>query len=195
MATETSFQFDPKSTALVVIDLQNSNVARQLAPHAASDVLGRCLELADALWQAGGTVVFVRVLVGELLPGEADAPLPKPLVPPPPSDSELAPEVQRRVQAGDVLIAKRQWGAFHGTALDQILRRRSIRTLVFAGIATNFGVESSARAAMDLGYELVFAEDAMSSISEEWHRFTTQTLFPKIGRVRSTRELVALCGP
>ena len=133
------------------------------------------------------------MLVDELLSGEADAPLPKPAVPPPPGASELAPEVQRRVQAGDVLIAKRQWGAFHGTALDQILRRRSIRTLVFAGIATNFGVESSARAAMDLGYGLIFAEDAMSSVSEEMHRFSVVTLFPRIGRVRSTHDILALC--
>ncbi len=193
MAMETSSLFASKSTALVLIDLQNSNVARTLVPHAANDVVGRSLELADALRQAGGTIVFVRVLVNELVPCEADTPLPRPPAPLPPSASEFASEVQRQIQEGDVLIAKRQWGAFQGTALDQILRRRSIRTVVFAGIATNFGVESSARAAMDLGYDLVFAEDAMSSVSEEMHRFGVQVLFPKIGRVRSTRELLASC--
>lgn len=139
----------------------------------------RSLELANALREAGGTVVFVRVLVNELLPGDADAPLSRPATAPPPSASEFAPEVQRQIQEGNVIVAKRQWGAFHATALDQALRRRSVRTLVFAGIATNFGVESTARAAMDLGYGLIFAEDAMSSVSEEMHWFAVQTLFPE----------------
>jgi nicotinamidase-related amidase len=55
-------------------------------------------------------------------------------------------------------VTKRQWGAFYATDLDQQLRRRGIRTIVLGGIATNFGVESTARAAFDRGYELVFAE-------------------------------------
>ena len=59
----------------------------------------------------------------------------------------------------DLVITKRQWGAFHGTELDLQLRRRGIRCIVLGGIATNIGVESTARAALELGYELVIAED------------------------------------
>jgi nicotinamidase-related amidase len=70
------------------------------------------------------------------------------------------------------------------------LRRRGIRTLIMAGIATNFGVESTARAAHDHGYELVFAEDAMSNLSAEFHQFPVQNLFPIMGRVRSSAEIV-----
>jgi nicotinamidase-related amidase len=84
-------------------------------------------------------------------------------------------------------------GSFYGTQLDQILRRRGIRTIVLGGIATNFSVESTARAAMDLEYELIFAEDAMSSISEEMHSFSVENLFPRIGRVRNTQEIIGLC--
>ncbi len=73
----------------------------------------------------------------------------------------------------DLLITKRQWGAFHGTPLDQLLRRRGIKTIVMGGIATNFGVESTARAAIEQGYAVVFAEDAMTTMSAEMHQFAT----------------------
>jgi nicotinamidase-related amidase len=94
------------------------------------------------------------------------------------------------VQPGDLVVTKRQWGAFYATDLDQQLRRRSIRTIVLGGIATNFGVESTARAAFDRGYELVFAENAMSSISAEAHHFSVNNIFPLMGRVRSVEEIV-----
>jgi nicotinamidase-related amidase len=55
-------------------------------------------------------------------------------------------------EAGDIGITKWQWGAFYGTELDLQLRRRGIRTIVLAGIATNFGVESTARQAWEHSY-------------------------------------------
>src|SRR5580704_9584410 len=58
-------------------------------------------------------------------------------------------------QPGDILITKRQWGAFHGTELDLQLRRRGIQAIVLAGIATNIGVESTARQAWELGFSLI----------------------------------------
>ncbi len=85
--------------------------------------------------------------------------------PPPAIASQLVPE--SGVQDGDIVIVKRQWGAFYGTGLDQQLRRRGIRTIMIGGIATNIGVESTAREAFDRGYEMVFVEDAMSTISPE----------------------------
>ncbi|QNK70809.1 isochorismatase family protein [Variovorax sp. PAMC26660] len=185
---------NPRQTALISIDLQHSNVGRQLAPHAAADVVQRSKRIADALRAAGGTVVWVRVDVTALLSLPADASISRPpgSPVPPPEFSQLVPELQ--VQDGDVLITKRQWGAFYGTDLDQQLRRRGIKTLVMSGIATNFGVDSTARAAFDRGYELVFVEDAMSSLAAELHHFANKELFPRMGRVRSTDALVAAIG-
>ncbi len=181
----------PRQIAFISIDLQRGNAARQLAPHIAADVIQRSKRIADALRAAGGTVVWVRVDVTALLSLPADASISRPpgSPVPPPEFSELVPELQ--VQDGDVRITKRQWGAFYGTDLDLQLRRRGIRTLAMSGIATNFGVESTARAAFDRGYELVFAEDAMSSLTAELHAFASKALFPSMGRVRSTDELVA----
>ena len=92
--------------------------------------------------------------------------------------SEIVPEIGPR--SGDIVITKRQWGAFYGTALDLQLRRRGIRTLVFGGIATNFGVESTARDAYERGFEQVFVEDAMSGLTAEAHQFAITTIFPRI---------------
>jgi nicotinamidase-related amidase len=145
--------------------------------------------LAQEMRERGGMVVFVRVLVGEMLSLPADAPLRPPGSPPPaPDAAQLVPQAQ--VEATDVVITKRQWGAFYGTELDQLLRRRAIRTILLGGIATNYGVESTARAAFDRGYALLFAEDAMSSMSAEAHAFATRNMFRAMGRVRSTAHLL-----
>lgn len=65
----------------------------------------------------------------------------------------------------DIEIIKRQWGAFYGTDLELQLRRRGIDTIVLCGISTNIGVESTARNAWELGFNLVIAEDACSAAS------------------------------
>lgn len=186
-----SLDLNLRQTALISIDLQQSNVGRPLAPHTVADVVQRSKRLADALRAAGGTVVWVRVDLAALLSLSADASISRPAGSPVPAPelSQLMPELQ--VQDGDVLITKRQWGAFYGTDLDQQLRRRGIKTLAMSGIATNFGVESTARAAFDRGYELVFVEDAMTSLAAEPHHFVNQHVFPRMGRVRSTETLLA----
>ena len=185
-----SLTLNAKETALVLIDLQNAIVGRDLAPHESSDVVARCAKLADAVRKAGGLAVYVHVLVNEIARMPADNPMPRPPKPLPASASELVPEAGYMPET-DVLITKRQWGAFTATNLDQALRRRGIRTIVLGGIATNFGVESTARSAQELGYALVFAEDAMSSMKVEMHEFSTKTLFPVMGHVRSAEEIEA----
>jgi nicotinamidase-related amidase len=61
---------------------------------------------------------------------------------------------------------------------------------MLGGVATNFGVESTARAAHDRGYELIFAEDAMSSLSAEAHGFAIENIFPRMGRVRTMKQVL-----
>jgi nicotinamidase-related amidase len=105
-----------------------------------------------------------------------------------PDWSELIPELGQ--QPGDVVILKRQWGAFYGTDLDLQLRRRGLTTIVLCGIATEFGVESTARDGYEHGYELIFAEDAMTGVTAESHLNSVERIFPRLGRVRSTEEIV-----
>ncbi len=182
-------ELDAKKTALVVIDLEHGLVGRPgLAPNSGADVVARANRLADTLRAQGGTVVWVHVLLHDMLRLPVDRSTQQP-EPPPASASELVPEVM--VQPGDVIIAKRQWGAFYGTNLEQTLRRRGIETIIMAGIATNMGVESTARAAFDAGYALVFAEDAMTAMSAEGHASSTKNVFPMMGKVGTTDEIVA----
>lgn len=191
MTTMNPISIDPAITALVLIDLQQSNVARELAPHSSQQVVAHSAQLAEAMRQRGGTVVYVRVLIKELLPLSADVALSRPASAPPLPENatDLVPEAG--CQESDIVIAKRQWGAFQGTDLEQQLRRRGITTLVLAGFATNFGIESTARAATDLGYAVVFAEDAMSSLRADLHEFSIKNIFPFMGKVRSTADLIS----
>lgn len=87
------------------------------------------------------------------------------------------------------MITKNQVGAFYGTDLELQLRRRKIETIVLCGIATDLGVESTTRFAFDHGFQQVFAEDAMTSRSEEGHSGAIK-FFRRAGRVRATEEII-----
>jgi nicotinamidase-related amidase len=183
-----TLEIDPKTTALVSIDLQQATVGRELSPYSASAVVLRNAEIASALREAGGLVIFVRVLVGEIVQRPTDRSFPRPQGPLPANLSEIVPEAG--MTEGDILVSKRSWGAFYGTDLDLHLRRTGVKTIIMTGIATNMGVESTARAAHDAGYALVFAEDAMSSMGD-MHRFAVDAIFPMMGLVRSTSDIVS----
>ena len=63
---------------------------------------------------------------------------------------------------------------------------------MLTGVATNLGVEQTAREAWQLGYSVVVAEDATSSsLGEAAHRFAIETILPRIARVRSTEAILA----
>lgn len=185
-----AFLLDPAETALVLIDLQHGIVGLPLAPRSGQTVAVKGAELAEAFRAAGAGVFYVHVALAEMQALPVDRPMHDPAAPPPPPvASELVPEAGR--QPGDMLITKRQWGAFTGTPLNQLLRRRGVTTLVLGGIATNLGVESTARAAVELGYAVVLAEDAATSISADAHAFAVETIFPLLGRVRGSAAIKA----
>ena len=185
----SSLTLDMKTTALVLIDLEEGIVGLPLAPRPGPEVVKNAIPLLAAFRQRKATVVLVRVEMAELLNLPVDSPMrPSNAPPPPPEASRLVSEVGP--EPGDFVITKRQWGAFHATELDQQLRRRGIKTIVLGGIATNFGAESTARSAVEHGYELVLVEDVMTSVSAEAHEFAIRNIFPRIGRVRSAAEVI-----
>jgi nicotinamidase-related amidase len=154
-------------------------------------VLQNSTRLAERFRELKSPVVLVHVAFSadgrDILQPEADSPHKGG---PQQADwTEFVPEIGPR--EGDIVITKHQWGAFYGTELDLQLRRRGVRTLVLGGIATNFGVESTARDAFERGYHQVFVEDAMAGLSAEAHDFAVKTIFPRIGRIRSTAEVLS----
>jgi nicotinamidase-related amidase len=139
--------------------------------------------------------VVVQVRVGfaadfaDALQQPADEAMVRPAGGMPPMWMEFADGLS--VEPSDVQIQKRQWGAVYGTDLELQLRRRGIDTVILCGISTNFGVESTARDLWERGFSLVFAEDAMASRQADMHRFPVTAIFPRMGRVRSTAEILA----
>jgi nicotinamidase-related amidase len=183
---------DARTTALVLIDLQKGIVGRTLAPHSASQVVDNGAQLGRACNDANATVVLVHVAFSgggiDRLQQPVDAPMPVPPGGVPADWAEFVPDIASL--RADVVITKRQWGAFHGTELDLQLRRRGITTIVLAGIATNFGVESTAREAWQHNYAVVVAEDACTSMEAESHRFSIEKILPRVARVRPTSEIL-----
>jgi nicotinamidase-related amidase len=184
-----------KATALVIIDLQKGIAQKTTHPHSSATVISNAARLADAFRQRRMPVFLVHVMpspdLGDALRPTADSPMQSGAMPPDWADfvPELGP------QEGDFIITKRQWGAFYGTELDLQLRRRGITTIVLCGISTNIGVESTARDAYERGYEQLFAADAMASgSSQEEHASSVKHIFPKIGRVRSTEQIIEMLG-
>lgn len=177
-------------TALVLIDLQGGVLQRQTSPHSAADVLARSAKLAKRFREVGAPVVLVNVSYSPTGEDRLKQPMDAPMMgTPEPGWDKLSPDLGTSDK--DILITKRQWGAFYGTALDLHLRRRGITTIAIGGIATNFGVESTARDAYERGYALILIEDAMAALSENAHQFALTTIFPRLGRVRSTDEVIA----
>ena len=174
-----SLSLDPARTAVVLIDLQMGILSMPLRPHGAEEVAARGVALARAAASGGGLAARVNVAFapdGSDRPqGRVDAP---PAMPPgglPADYSDFHPQV---AALDAVTVTKRQWGAFHGAALDDLLRRRRIDTVVVTGVATNFGVEQTVREAWQLGYSALVAEDACSSFDPAMHAFAIRKSSP-----------------
>jgi nicotinamidase-related amidase len=177
---------DPKTTALMLIDLQNGILGRKLEPIAAEELFERAKALAARFRAEGAPVVLVNVAPGaEEPPRRVDEPsqLPKTL---PHGFTDLAPGL---AAPGDLKITKKSWGAFSVPELDLKLRERGVRTIALGGVATQFGVESTARQAWELGYELVIVKDVTTSIAPEAHDNSIRRIFPRIARIADSAAL------
>jgi len=192
----TALSLDPRTTALVLIDLQNGILSMPLAPYDAAKIVTNASALGRRFSENGSTVVLVHVAFSDTyadkLHQPVDVPMPSPAGGLPVGWSDFASDIA--ALSAEVVIIKRQWGAFHGTELDLQLRRRGISTIVLGGIATNFGVESTAREAWQHNYSVVVVEDASTSIDPDMHRFSIQKILPRVARVRSTAEVLTALG-
>lgn len=187
--TEGNLGIDKERTALVLIDLQKGIIAREAKPYSSKTVLENSKKLLQKFRANGMPVFLVHVsLTPETsLKVKADSSISR-SGELPPDWTEFAPEVSP--QETDVIITKKQWGAFYGTDLELQLRRRGIDTIVLGGIATTYGVESTGRFAYEYGFQQIFVEDAMSDLSEESHKIAIEYVFKRMGRVRKTDDVL-----
>ena len=174
------------STALVVIDLQKglaayptihpfpSIVANAAALAAEFRKHGLPVALVNASGSAPGRTEQARRIAGALGPDFI----------------ELLPELD--AQPDDIRVTKTSWGAFATTDLAARLKAIGVTQIVLAGVATSAGVESTAREAHGLGFNVTLALDAMTDMSAEMHDHSVARIFPRLGETGTTAEVVAL---
>lgn len=175
---------DPK-TALVVIDLQKG-LATYPTVHPVPEIVQRSRRLAEAFRARGLPVVLVNVTGGA--PGRTEQPRRSRGFPA--EFAELMPELDPK--PSDIRVTKRTWGAFPHTDLKEKLGNAGVTQIVLCGIATSIGVESTAREAYALGFNVTLAVDAMTDMDEAAHENSVARIFPKLGETGSTDEVIAV---
>jgi nicotinamidase-related amidase len=175
---------DPK-TALIVIDLQKGVVGLPTA-HPVEPVVANSARLADVFRGYGLPVVLVNVTggpAGRTERGFGGGTRPE-------GWDILVDELGQ--QPSDHLVTKRTRGAFTGTDLEQYLRDNGVTQVVITGVATGSGVESTARHAHELGFNVTLATDAMTDMSADVHENSVLRIFPGIGETGTTSEILDL---
>ena len=175
---------DPKS-ALIVIDLQKLIVGLPTV-HPMTGVMACATALTSAFRSRGLPVALVNVTGGA--PGRAEQS--HSLEGLPADWADLAPELN--AQPSDLLVTKKTWGAFTNTHLQARLKALCVTQVVICGVATSIGVESTARHAYELGFNVTLALDAMTDMSLEAHDNSVARIFPRLGETGSTQEIVGL---
>lgn len=177
--------------ALVVIDVQKGILAMPTV-RPAREVLTNVVRLVDAFRKNGEPVVLVHVGWAadrsDALKARTQGAVPSSPLPP---DFFAYADELRADPSRDILVHKRQWGAFYGTDLDLQLRRRGITGIILCGISTSIGVESTARDAWERGYNLTFASDAMTDTVAEAQDRALQIIFPRLGEIGTVEEILA----
>lgn len=171
--------------ALLVIDLQKGIVGMPAA-HPIADVVNNAARLADAFRSHGLPVVLVNV--DATAPGRAEQS--RRVTEFPAGWTELIPELNR--QPSDHVVTKQTWGAFTNTGLEKYLRESGVTQVVVTGVATTAGVESTARHAHELGFNVVLAVDAMTDMNADAHHNSLTRIFPRMGETGTTQEIIDL---
>lgn len=173
------------TAALIVIDLQKGLIALPTV-HPIGEIVGRAAQLARAFRERSLPVVLVNVRGAA--PGRTDAErfnLSRPA-----DWSDLLPELEQ--QPDDYAVTKERWGAILGTTLHDYLRQRGVTQVFLAGLSTSVGVESTARSAYDLGYNVVMVVDAMTDRNLDAHRHSVEKIFPRLSETTTTERVLQL---
>lgn len=186
-----------EKTALVIIDLQKGIAGREgFAPYSAQEVLAKNQEIVASLKNTDALIVFVHVknYGGEALKPKTDSPIVSSGQVKLSEDFSdfILPEAYDKGYNNVIHVAKHNWGAFYGTDLDVQLRRRGIDEIILGGIATTIGCDTTAREAFQRGYQVIAIEDAMTDFNGQLHQGIVEGIFPRLGRVRSTQEVLKM---
>ena len=174
--------FDPKRTALLVVDLQNDFLAPDGAyarggatSEAAGALPARAAPLAAALKAAGGMVVASRFTLWPDARGEPMVSAHLRALRPFLARGDFAPGSRGQAVVDalapfvDVAVDKIAYSAFFGTQLDWVMRHAGIDAVAVCGIVTNGGVASTARDAHVREYRVTVLGDGCAAFRESVH--------------------------
>ena len=186
-------QLNPRTAALLVIDMQNDFCAeggylqreRNYDVRFADSLVEEIDAIVSTARQAGMCIVWIRSIYDFKYLGPA--------------------EIAKRGEEGcclegtwgvgfyglsprpdEAIVDKHSFSAFKNTTLDSYLRERNICTLVMTGVATNVCVNLTLREGFFLGYHIVVLEDCVGSNSQIGHDGTLATVRNNIGQVISS---------
>jgi biuret amidohydrolase len=205
------FVLDPRTVALVVVDMQYASGSRDHG-------LGRSLKARGqealgayrfdriertvvptiqrllAFFRARG-LKLVYLTVGSELPDYSD------LLPHMRAFAESAGNTRGNHEheildalaprAGEAVLNKTTMSAFHSSGFERLVRAWGVEQLVFTGISTNSCVEGTARDAVDRGFRGLLVEDGCGAASQSLHDATCANFARLLGRVASSAQVLA----
>jgi nicotinamidase-related amidase len=173
------------TTALIVIDLQKIILGLPTV-HPVGEVVNQAAVLADAFRRHRLPVVLVN---GDgVAPGRTEQAFRMHEFPA--GWTDLLPELNQ--QPEDHIVTKQTWGAFTNTDLDEYLKKQRVTQVVIVGIATSFGVESTARHAYEFGFNVTLAVDAMTDMNADAHTNSITRIFPRLGETGTAQQIIDL---
>ena len=205
--SEFPYRYDPRHTALVVVDVQNDFCSPQgsLATLTGADVTAavemvpRLAVLLDRARAAGVTIVFIQTLHDETndTPQWLERHIGEP------DGSTRAGITCRTGTWGaefyevaplprEIVVNKYRYSAFVGTNLDIVLKTFGIRSLLFTGVATEVCVESSLRDGLFAEYYVSLVEDCAASYSPAAHAASVLGIARNFGTVVTSDGLAAI---
>ncbi|MBC2769131.1 cysteine hydrolase [Pusillimonas sp. 7-48] len=195
---------DPATTALVVIDMQNTFCAEGSPAEVATSrgIVPNLNALTPKLRELGVPVIWVlhanesygqysdwdmfynHIVAGDIRERTLQANSPE----------NQAVYTELQTEAGDITIVKNRYSALipGSSSLERVLRSRGIDTILVAGTKTNVCCESTARDAMMLDFKVVMLSDCCASLSDEEHRSALENIVQQFGNVVDSKELFAL---
>jgi nicotinamidase-related amidase len=173
------------TTALIVIDLQKIMLGLPTV-HPVGEVVNHAAKLADAFRRHRLPVVLVNADGGA--PGRTEQPFR--IHEFPAGWSDLLPELNQRPE--DHIVTKQTWGAFANTDLEEYLKKQGVTQVVVVGIATSAGVESTARHAFELGFNVTLTVDAMTDMNADAHTNSITRIFPRLGETGTAQQIIDL---
>jgi len=202
MAETSKITVDPRTTALVIEDLQNDVVSEGGAfadtgsyDHAkAQDVVANVARLARRAREVGIPVIHIWYIVEEGARGlKLNAPLYRGI-----KESGAVvrgswgaePAEGLEPEGEDFVVEKPRMNGFYDTRLDALLRALGTETLIITGAWTNMSIEHTARHAADAGYRAVVVSDGTSTMNPDWQRASLEYALTNVAEIVTVADLL-----